>query len=114
MPSPAPAPGKTVLDRTILVVEDEAPIADAVATRLRSEGFDVAIAADGPSGVAMCERLDRAKVPLTLLSQFLPRQHEAVREGRLTVASHEILREGVALALRPYLAACSVAPGAAS
>ena len=41
---PAPA-----LTRTILVVEDEAPIAAAVATRLRSEGFAVEIAADGPT-----------------------------------------------------------------
>jgi DNA-binding response OmpR family regulator len=67
MPSPAHAPGKTVLDRTILVVEDEAPIADAVATRLRSEGFDVAIAADGPSGVELCERLDPDLVVLDLM-----------------------------------------------
>ncbi len=67
MPSPAPAPEKTVLDRTILVVEDEAPIADAVATRLRSEGFDVAIAADGPSGVELCERLDPDLVVLDLM-----------------------------------------------
>ena len=62
----------------------------------------------------MFERLDRAKIPLTLLSQYLPRQHDAVRAGRLTVAASEILREGIALALRPYLAACGGASGAAS
>jgi DNA-binding response OmpR family regulator len=38
--------------RRILVVEDEAPIADAIAARLRSEGFEVRQAADGPAGVA--------------------------------------------------------------
>jgi len=64
--------------------------------------------------VAMFERLDRAKIPLTLLSQYLPRQYDAVRAGRLTVAANEILREGIAIALRPYLAAVGGAPGAAS
>ena len=42
------------LPRTILVIEDEASIAEAVAARLRSEGFSVEIAADGPSGVERC------------------------------------------------------------
>jgi DNA-binding response OmpR family regulator len=37
---------------TVLVVEDEPAIADAVAARLRSEGFRVHVAADGPAGVA--------------------------------------------------------------
>ena len=64
--------------------------------------------------VAMFERLDRAKIPLTLLSQYLPRQYDAVRAGRLTVAANEILREGIAQSLRPYIAACGGAPGAAS
>ena len=39
-----------------MVIEDEASIASAVAARLRSEGFRVEIAADGPSGVDLCER----------------------------------------------------------
>src|SRR4029450_5255276 len=43
--------------RRILVVEDEPTIADAVALRLRSEGFAVDIAADGPAGVEACEGL---------------------------------------------------------
>ena len=38
------------------MVEDEASIAAAVAARLRSEGFEVEIAADGPAGVELCER----------------------------------------------------------
>ncbi len=58
---------------------------------------------------ALAARLDRQPIPLTLLSQFLPRQHEAVREGRIGVNTVEILREGVAAALRPYLAACGSA-----
>jgi DNA-binding response OmpR family regulator len=55
--------------RTILVVEDEPPIADAVATRLRSEGFDVEIAPDGPSGLDLCERL---RPDLVVLDLMLP------------------------------------------
>jgi DNA-binding response OmpR family regulator len=41
----------------ILVVEDEPTIAEAVASRLRSEGFRVEVAADGPSAVEQCEAL---------------------------------------------------------
>ena len=62
MSAPAPA-----LPRTILVVEDEASIADAVATRLRSEGYAVEIAADGPAGVERCERLQPDLVVLDLM-----------------------------------------------
>src|SRR5712692_3455786 len=64
MPVPSPT-----LTRTILVVEDEPPIADAVATRLRSEGFEVTIAADGPAGVELCERL---RPDLVVLDLMLP------------------------------------------
>ena len=52
---------------TVVVIEDEAPIADAVAARLRSEGFDVEIAADGPSGVALVERTQPDLVVLDLM-----------------------------------------------
>jgi D-tagatose-1,6-bisphosphate aldolase subunit GatZ/KbaZ len=55
---------------------------------------------------AMRRRLDGRPIPLTLLSQFLPRQHDAVREGRIAASTEAILREGVASALRPYVAAC--------
>jgi DNA-binding response OmpR family regulator len=58
-----------MLARTIVVVEDEPPIADAVATRLRSEGFDVSIAADGPAGVALCDEL---RPDLVVLDLMLP------------------------------------------
>jgi DNA-binding response OmpR family regulator len=53
--------------RSILVIEDEPTIADAVALRLRSEGFAVEIAADGPSGVDTCERLTPDLVVLDLM-----------------------------------------------
>ena len=38
--------------RKVLVVDDEPTIAESVAARLRAEGFEVEIAADGPSAVA--------------------------------------------------------------
>jgi DNA-binding response OmpR family regulator len=53
--------------RTILVIEDEASIAQAVAARLRSEGFSVEVANDGPSGVAACDRLEPDLVVLDLM-----------------------------------------------
>lgn len=53
--------------RTILVVEDDALIADAVAARLRAEGFTVELAVDGPTGVRACERLEPALVVLDVM-----------------------------------------------
>jgi DNA-binding response OmpR family regulator len=50
----------------ILVVEDEPAIADAVASRLRSEGFAVEVAADGPSAVERCAALAPDLVVLDL------------------------------------------------
>ena len=52
---------------TILVVEDEASIASAVADRLRSEGFEVEVAADGLTGVERCEALQPDLVVLDLM-----------------------------------------------
>jgi DNA-binding response OmpR family regulator len=53
--------------RTILIIEDEAAIAAAVAARLRSEGFSVEIAADGPVGVERCHDLQPDLVVLDLM-----------------------------------------------
>ncbi|HVF19737.1 MAG TPA: response regulator transcription factor [Mycobacteriales bacterium] len=55
--------------RRIVVIEDEPAIADAVAARLRSEGFEVNVAATGPDGVALCDRL---KPDLVVLDLMLP------------------------------------------
>jgi DNA-binding response OmpR family regulator len=62
-----PAPAASSPARTIVVIEDEASIAAAVAARLRSEGFAVEIATDGPSGVEVCERLHPDLVVLDLM-----------------------------------------------
>ena len=53
----------------VVVIEDEDPIAAAVAARLRSEGFTVDVAADGPSGVALVERV---RPDLVVLDLMLP------------------------------------------
>ena len=53
--------------RTILVIEDEGAIADAIAARLRSEGYAVEIAADGPAGVSRCLELQPDAVVLDLM-----------------------------------------------
>jgi DNA-binding response OmpR family regulator len=53
--------------RTIVVVEDEETIADAVAARLRADGFRVETAGDGPAGVELCERMAPDLVVLDLM-----------------------------------------------
>jgi DNA-binding response OmpR family regulator len=56
-------------ERRILVVEDERTIADAIAARLRAEGFTVETAYDGPSAVSKA----RAGRPdLVVLDIMLP------------------------------------------
>jgi len=55
--------------RRIAVIEDEASIAAAIATRLRSEGYEVEIAADGPGGVELCKRF---RPDLAVLDLMLP------------------------------------------
>jgi D-tagatose-1,6-bisphosphate aldolase subunit GatZ/KbaZ len=60
----------------------------------------------------MCERLDRMGMPGTLLSQYLPRQHAAIRSGRIAATTAAILHEGVAAALRPYIGASGGPAGA--
>ena len=52
-----------------MVVEDEEAIADAVAARLRSEGLEVEVAGDGPSAVALVERV---RPDLVVLDVMLP------------------------------------------
>jgi D-tagatose-1,6-bisphosphate aldolase subunit GatZ/KbaZ len=56
---------------------------------------------------ALHANLDRVGIPLALLSQYLPHAFSAVRERGLAVRVHELVREAVAVALRPYIAACN-------
>jgi DNA-binding response OmpR family regulator len=53
--------------RTIVIVEDDQAIAHSLEARLRSEGFEVAVAVDGPGGVETCRRLQPDLVVLDLM-----------------------------------------------
>jgi D-tagatose-1,6-bisphosphate aldolase subunit GatZ/KbaZ len=55
---------------------------------------------------ALLERLGNSSLPLTLLSQYLPLQYAAIREGRLANDARAILLDGVARVLREYAQAC--------
>src|SRR6056297_38922 len=52
----------------VVVVEDEPALSDAIALRLRAEGFVVDVAHDGTSGLAACDPLPA----LVLLDWMLP------------------------------------------
>jgi DNA-binding response OmpR family regulator len=53
--------------RTILIVEDDQAIAHSLEARLRSEGFEVALAGDGPAGVDAARQLEPDLVVLDLM-----------------------------------------------
>ena len=55
--------------QTVLVVDDEAAIAEAVRARLSSEGFAVLVAADGPQALEVAER---ERPDLVVLDLMLP------------------------------------------
>lgn len=63
-----------------------------------------------PEAASACERmldaLSAAGIPLTLLSQYLPRQYDAIRAGTLPNDPRAIALDGVAQVLRHYAAAC--------
>ena len=65
---------------------------------------------NAPQVCQACElllhRLDGRALPLTLLSQYLPRQYAAIRDGLLRNDVRDILEDGVAEVLRHYTNAC--------
>jgi DNA-binding response OmpR family regulator len=58
---------ETATQRRVLVVEDERTIAEAVAARLRAEGFVVEIAGDGPAAVEAARRTPPDAVVLDVM-----------------------------------------------
>jgi DNA-binding response OmpR family regulator len=54
---------------TVLVVDDEAAIAEAVRARLESEGYRVLVAGDGPEAIRIC---DASSPDLVVLDLMLP------------------------------------------
>jgi two-component system, OmpR family, response regulator ResD len=61
------APGVTGGQGTILIVEDEANIIDLVRLYLQEAGFTVAVAQDGPAGLAAYERISPDLIILDLM-----------------------------------------------
>ena len=51
----------------------------------------------------------KSKLPLTLVSQYLPLQYAAIRDGRLKNDPRDIVLDGVSQVLRHYADACNPA-----
>jgi DNA-binding response OmpR family regulator len=60
---------RPVSPQTVLVVDDEEAIAEAVRARLESEGYEVLVAADGPEAIRIC---DASRPDLVVLDLMLP------------------------------------------
>jgi D-tagatose-1,6-bisphosphate aldolase subunit GatZ/KbaZ len=54
----------------------------------------------------LLQRLAATRVPLTLISQYLPVQYTAIREGRLTSDPRALVLDAVEQVLRHYDYAC--------
>jgi D-tagatose-1,6-bisphosphate aldolase subunit GatZ/KbaZ len=68
-----------------------------------------------PAVVAALDRLlanlDARALPLALLSQYLPEEYRAVREGRLNPSARTLAMHHVELVLRQYASACGQSKG---
>jgi DNA-binding response OmpR family regulator len=98
--------------RRLLVVEDDRAIADAVVRRLRSEGYQVDCAHDGPGAVRSAQRLRYDAVVLDLMLPGLDglevcrriQQHEPIPVLMLTARDEEADRlVGLAVGADDYL-----------
>jgi D-tagatose-1,6-bisphosphate aldolase subunit GatZ/KbaZ len=54
--------------------------------------------------------LDASTFPLTLVSQYLPREYAAIRSGTLRTRADDIIQEHIRAVLRIYAAACQCGP----
>jgi D-tagatose-1,6-bisphosphate aldolase subunit GatZ/KbaZ len=50
--------------------------------------------------------IDSSSPPLTLVSQYLPLQYEAIRSGRLKACVEDMIQEHIRIVLRIYTGAC--------
>jgi D-tagatose-1,6-bisphosphate aldolase subunit GatZ/KbaZ len=57
----------------------------------------------------LLRELTSARLPLTLVSQYLPLQYAAIRDGRLKNDPRDIVLDGVSQVLRHYAYACNPA-----
>lgn len=58
------------MSKKILVIDDEAELVKAVEVRLRTSGYEVEVAYDGPSGI---DKAKQAKPDLILLDILMPK-----------------------------------------
>lgn len=54
------------------------------------------------------ENVRRRPIPLTLVSQYLPLEHEAIRTGQLPAAPERMIHYHIRRVLRVYADACSI------
>jgi len=54
----------------------------------------------------LLDNLQPLPIPLTLVSQFLPLEYAAIRDGRLRSRPEELIRHHIRQAMRVYAAAC--------
>ena len=83
-----------------------APSASATAAATTGRYPAVAAAVD-----RLLANLTRRPPPLPLLSQYLPRQHDAIRAGRLTAEPRALVRAHVGAVAATYARACGGASG---
>ena len=67
--------------RTILVVEDEEAIAEAVRARLASEGYQVHVVHDGPRAIASVQAGFASFVPLARIASLQDRSRASTANG---------------------------------
>jgi len=58
----------------------------------------------------LLDNLARLPIPLTLLSQYLPAEYEAIRAGRLQALPLNLIQEHIRRVLRVYAGACAAGP----
>jgi D-tagatose-1,6-bisphosphate aldolase subunit GatZ/KbaZ len=63
----------------------------------------------GKACTQLLESLAAVAIPMTLLSQYLPAQYAAIRDGRLRNEPRALVLDGVAQVLCHYDAACNPA-----
>ena len=57
----------------------------------------------------LAQNLRQTKIPLTLISQYLPRHYLSVRRGRLSLDPEALIEAGIRLVLEDY--SMAVTPG---
>jgi D-tagatose-1,6-bisphosphate aldolase subunit GatZ/KbaZ len=60
--------------------------------------------------IKLCNGLSAARIPLTLISQYLPPEYAAIRAGRLQTEPEALIRHHICCVLGDYAAACGAKP----